>query len=58
MISVGLGYLVNHEVLTKFAIDVAFLSLYSVISNYSVTGLIILTGFKIKFYLFPFLSIM
>ena len=55
VISVGLGYLVNHLVSTDFAIDIALLSSYCIILNYHVTWSIIVTDFIFKFYLCPFL---
>ena len=56
MISTGYGYWTSHAVSTKFAIVIAFLSLYCVTSNHPVTGYIIVTAFKIKGSL-PFLYI-
>ena len=50
-ISVGLGYLVNHVVSTKFAIDIALFSSYCVISNHPVTGYHG-NGFRFKFSFF------
>ena len=40
MISIDLGYIVNHVVYTKFAIDIAILASYCVISNRPITGYI------------------
>ena len=57
LISTGHGYRTSRVVYTKFSITIAFLSLYSVISNHPVTGSIILEVFKIKGSL-PFLSIL
>ena len=54
VISVGLRYLVNHVVSTKFAINISILLLYCVISNHLVTGSIIVTAFIFKFSSFPF----
>ena len=58
VISIGLGYLDIHVVSTKFAIDIALLSLYSDISIHLVTGQIIITAFRFKvsschFLIFP-----
>ena len=50
MIFICLGYLVNHVVSTKFAIDIAILLSYFVISNYPVTGSIMVTASIFKFY--------
>ena len=55
MISVVIGYLVNHIVSTKFSIDIAPLFSYCVISNHPVTGSIMVTAFRSKFYFFPYL---
>ena len=55
MITVGLGYLVNHVVSTKFVIDIALLSSYFVISDHPVTGSIVVTAFIFKIYFFPFI---
>ena len=44
VISVGLGYLSNNLVPTKFVIDITRLFLYRVILNHPVIGLIILTA--------------
>ena len=49
MISIGLGYLVNHVVSNKFAIDFALLLSYCVILNHSVTGYIIVTDYIFNF---------
>ena len=49
MISIGLGYIINHVVSTKFVIDIYYFSLYCVISNYPVRGYIIVTAFIFKF---------
>ena len=55
MIYVGLEYIANQIVSSKFAIDIALLSSYFVISNNHVTGSITETDFRFKFYLFPFI---
>ena len=57
MISIGPGYIFNHIVSTKLAIDITFLSSYFVISNYPVTGSIMVTALRFKMYLFLFLII-
>ena len=54
MISIGLGYLDSHIFSTKFAIDIALLSLYCVISTYLVTGLITVTVFRFNYSFYPF----
>ena len=51
------GYCTSQVVSTTFEIVIAFLLLYWVISNHSVTGSIIVTAFRIKGY-FPFLHIL
>ena len=56
VISVGLGYLVNHIFSTKFAVDITLLLSYCVILNHPVTGSIMVTDFRFKYYLFPVLS--
>ena len=55
MISIGLVYIVKHVVSTKFAIDIAFLLSHCVISDHPVTGSIIVTAFRFKFYFFTFI---
>ena len=55
VISIGLWYLVNHLVTTKFTIDIAILSSYCVILNHPVTGSIMVIDFRINFYFCPFL---
>ena len=50
---IGLGYLDSHKVSTKLAIVIALLSSYSKTSNHPVTGSIILTAFRCKFYFLP-----
>ena len=55
VISIGLGYLDSHIVSTKFAIDIDILSSYCAILNHPVTGLIIVTAFRCKFYFLTFL---
>ena len=55
MIYVGLGYLVKHVVSTKFAIDIAFLLSYYVISNQPVTGSIMEMDFRSNFYFITFI---
>ena len=55
MISSGLGYLINHVVSTKSATYIALLSQYLVIMNHPVTGSIMVTDFRFKFYFHPFL---
>ena len=57
MISVGLGYIVNHVVSTKFDIDITILSSYCSISDHPITGSIMVTAFRFEFYLCPFLLI-
>ena len=57
MISIGQGYLVIHVISTKFAIFIALLLLYCVISNHKVTGSIIVKAFRIKGFS-PFLRIL
>ena len=57
MISIGLEYLVNHVVSTKFTIDIALLSSYLIDPNHPVTGSIVVTAFIIKFYLCPFICL-
>ena len=55
MISVVIGYLDSHAVSTKFSVDIALLLLYCVILNHPVTGYIILTAFRYKFYFYTFI---
>ena len=55
VISIGLWYLVSHVVSTKFVLDIALLSSYFGILNHPVTGFIMVTVFKFKFYLCTFL---
>ena len=57
VIYTGHVYHTRHVVSTKFEIIISFLSLYYIISNHPVTGSIIETGFKIKYYI-PFLHIL
>ena len=57
MISIGIGYLVNHIVSTKSAIDIDILPSYCVILNHPVTVLIIVTDLIFKFYFFTVLPI-
>ena len=54
-ISLYLDYLDSHVFSTNFAIDIAILWLYCAISNHPVTGLIMVTAFRCKFYFCPFL---
>ena len=56
VIYTGHGYRTRHVVSTKFAIVIAFLSLYFITSNYAVMGSIILTALGIRGS-FPFLRI-
>ena len=49
MISIGLGYLVNHVVSTMFVIDNTIWSLYCVILNHHVTGSIMVKSFRLSF---------
>ena len=58
MIYIGLGYLDSHVVSTKFAIGIALLSLYFILSNHTATGSIVKTALKYIFYLCSFLLIM
>ena len=53
----GLGYLVNHTVSTKLAIDIALMSSYCVILNHPVTWSIMVMDFIFKFYFCPFLNL-
>ena len=55
MVSVGIEYLLNHVVSTKFVIDINPLSSYFVILNHPVTGYIMVMSFIFKFYLLPFI---
>ena len=55
LIYVGLGYLVHPVVSTKFEIDISLFSSYFVLSKHPVTGSIMLTAFRSKFYFCPFL---
>ena len=55
MISIGLGYLVNHVVYTKFDIVIALLLSYCVILDHPVTGSIMVMAFRFKFYFCPFI---
>ena len=55
MISIGLGYLVNHVVSNKFAIYIALLTSYYVILNHPATRYIMATDFRLKFSFFTFL---
>ena len=48
VISNGQRYLYNHIVSTKSAIIIYFLSQCCIISNHTVTGSIIVTGFKVS----------
>ena len=57
MVSVGLGYLVNHLVPTQFWVDIAILLSYCVVLDHSVAGSIMVTSFKVKFCFFPVLLI-
>ena len=57
MIFIGLGYLDNHIVSTKVAIDIDILSSYCVILNHHVTGSIIVTAFVSKSSFCPFLLV-
>ena len=57
VISIGLGYLVNYVDSTKFAIDIALLLLFSIISNHLFTGSIIVKDFRFKFSFYYFLPI-
>ena len=52
-ISIGQGYLVIHLILTKFAIVVASLSSYFVLSKYPVTGLTTVTDLYLCLISFP-----
>ena len=52
--SVGLGYLVNHVVSAKFAIDIALLLSYCAILNHPVKGSIPVTAFIFKLNFFDF----
>ena len=54
VISIGLGYLVNHVVSTKFPVYIALLLSYCAIWNRHVTGYITITAFRCKFVSFPF----
>ena len=58
VIYIGLGYLVNYVVSTKFTIGIALLLSYCVILNHHVTGNIMVTAFIFKFSFCPFLLIM
>ena len=49
VIFIGIEYLINHIVSTKFAIDIAILSSYCVILNHPVTGS--MTGSRPRFHL-------
>ena len=53
VISIFLGYPLNHIISTKFAIDVALLLSYCVISNRPVTVPIMVTGLGLSFLSFP-----
>ena len=54
VIYVGIGYLDNHVVSSKLAVDIVFLSSYCVISNHHVTGSITVMDIIFNFFL-PFL---
>ena len=56
-ISVDQGYLVIHIVSTNFAIFIAHLSLYCVISNHRVMGLTVVTDFRFRSSFFNLLHI-
>ena len=55
VISIGIWYLLNHVVSTKFMIDMTILSSYCVISNHHVTVFIVVTAFIFKFSFCSFL---
>ena len=55
VISFGLGYLVNHVVYTKLAIDVYILLTYLVILNHPVSGYIMVMYFRFKLSFFLYL---
>ena len=55
VISIGLGYIVNHVVSNNSVIDIALLLSYYLILNHPVTGSIMVTAFRFKFYFFPYL---
>ena len=57
VISIGLGYLINHVVSTKFMIDITPLSSYCVIFNRPVICYIMVTAFRCKFYFFNLLVV-
>ena len=57
-IYVGIGYLVNPVISTKFSVDITLLSSYCVILDHPVTEFIIVTDFIFKFYLITSLIIM
>ena len=57
VISIGLGYLDSHVVSTKLSIDIALLSFYCVNSDHPVTGSIMITDFRFRFYFCLFLCI-
>ena len=58
IISIGIGYLINHIVSTKFTIYIAIFSSYLIDPNHPVTGYIVVTYFRFKFSLCPFLFLM
>ena len=55
VISIGIGYLVNHIVSIKFLIDIALLLSYCVILNHPATGFIMVTDFSFNFSFCTFL---